>query len=123
MLERLAKDASQGIRPVVGSGRLIPFLVEWGYLNWALHKSVGSLPVLIDRSNVTWVIGAISSLSSFNKSAQVGQVQSPFQVSGLAELSVSIPLTEILKASITGVSFSTPDGVPLRSIVSLSAIS
>ena len=57
------------------------------------------------------MIGAISSFSSFNKRGSSWSSPAAFPNFRFCR-SFSVSLTEILKSSITGVSFSTPAGRP-----------
>ena len=81
------------------SNDLSPFLKTG--VTWAFHQSAGSLPFLIDCSNITRKIGAISSLSSFNKRglSQFGpfNVNSNF-LTGISDYSK--PLTLLLSWAI-----------------------
>ena len=91
-------------------------------LTWARHLSAQSLPVWMERSNMTWIIGAISSHNSFNKMG--------LSLSRLASFpgfrffnSFSMPATEMLKSSMTGVDFCISGGSNSRGILPLLAAS
>ena len=92
------------------------------WLTWAWHHSAQSLPVWMERSNMTWIIGAISSHNSFNKMG--------LSLSGLASFpgfrcfnSFSMPATEMLKSSMTGVDFCISGGSNSEGILPLLAAS
>ena len=84
---------------------------------WARHHSVGNLTVWMERPNITCIMDAISSRSSFSRSG--------LSLSGSAAFckSFGIPATEILNSSITGIDFSTPGGNASKLNLPQSAIS
>ena len=78
-------------------------------LTWARHHSDGSLPVLMERSKITCIMGAISLRNSFNR---IGlSLSGPAAFPGLRFFkSFSMPATEISKSSIAGEDFCIPGG-------------
>ena len=57
-------------------------------LTWARHHSDGSLPVLMERSKITCIMGAISSCNSFNR---IGlNLSGPAALPGLRFLRASV---------------------------------
>ena len=91
-------------------------------LTWARHHSAGSLPVWMERSKMTWIIGAISSHNSFNKMGL--SLSGPAAFPGFRFFSsFSMPATEMLKSSMTGVDFCISGGSNSEGILPLSAAS